>query len=195
MDLIGPDLALDLLNTGAGVHHASVDPLDGGPRLRTWLLEAGLLDGAVRVEEMRSPPVTRLVGEEARRLRDAVAHLFEAHRNGSTAPEQAIYAVNRVLAAGTLSAALRFPEGGLAWSEAEAPVRPLALLAPVARSAAHVVTHVEPARLRRCAAGDCASWFVDASKGGRRRWCSMARCGNRAKAARHRRKEKERADG
>ena len=68
-----------------------------------------------------------------------------------------------------------------------------ALLAPIARSAAHVVTDVEPARLRLCAAADCETWFIDTSKGGRRRWCSMARCGNRTKAARHRRRTRGRA--
>jgi predicted RNA-binding Zn ribbon-like protein len=30
--------------------------------------------------------------------------------------------------------------------------------------------------------------FLDTTKNGRRRWCDMATCGNRAKAARHRAK-------
>ncbi len=40
-------------------------------------------------------------------------------------------------------------------------------------------------RIRSCAHDDCVLWFLDTSKGGRRRWCSMERCGNRAKARRH----------
>ena len=40
-------------------------------------------------------------------------------------------------------------------------------------------------RTRCCAHPDCMRWFVDTSKSGRRRWCSMERCGNRAKAQRH----------
>jgi predicted RNA-binding Zn ribbon-like protein len=43
-----------------------------------------------------------------------------------------------------------------------------------------------PTRLSRCAAPDCGLVFYDASRGGTRRWCSMQRCGNRAKVRAHR---------
>jgi predicted RNA-binding Zn ribbon-like protein len=42
-----------------------------------------------------------------------------------------------------------------------------------------------PDRIRRCAGHGCVLHFYDASRGGRRQWCSMAACGNRAKARRH----------
>ena len=42
-----------------------------------------------------------------------------------------------------------------------------------------------PDRIRRCANHQCVLHFYDASRGGRRQWCSMAACGNRAKARRH----------
>ena len=42
-----------------------------------------------------------------------------------------------------------------------------------------------PERLRVCEHADCVLWFLDTSKAGRRRWCSMESCGNRAKAKRH----------
>ncbi len=42
-----------------------------------------------------------------------------------------------------------------------------------------------PDRIRRCGHPDCVLYFFDTSKNGTRRWCSMAGCGNRAKAARH----------
>jgi predicted RNA-binding Zn ribbon-like protein len=42
------------------------------------------------------------------------------------------------------------------------------------------------ARVRACAAEDCDIVFVDESRSGNRRWCSMARCGNRAKVRAHR---------
>jgi len=40
-------------------------------------------------------------------------------------------------------------------------------------------------RLKLCEGHDCAWLFLDTSKNGRRRWCSMATCGNSAKARRH----------
>jgi len=47
------------------------------------------------------------------------------------------------------------------------------------------VAEEHPDRLRSCSDGHCTLWFVDTSRSGRRRWCSMERCGNRAKARRH----------
>jgi len=41
------------------------------------------------------------------------------------------------------------------------------------------------ARVRQCANPACRFLFLDDSKAGNRRWCSMAACGNRAKAHRH----------
>lgn len=43
-------------------------------------------------------------------------------------------------------------------------------------------------RLRRCAGPDCALLFHDASRPGRRRWCSAERCGNRVNTMAYRRR-------
>ncbi len=40
-------------------------------------------------------------------------------------------------------------------------------------------------RIRGCANPDCLLWFLDTTRPGTRRWCSMAACGNRDKAIRH----------
>lgn len=63
-------------------------------------------------------------------------------------------------------------EGGLDW-----------LLAAVARSAAELVAEGPKARLRLCANPLCGLFFYDKSRTHRRRWCSMAICGNRSKVA------------
>jgi predicted RNA-binding Zn ribbon-like protein len=63
-------------------------------------------------------------------------------------------------------------EGGLDW-----------LLAAVARSGAEIIAEGARARLRHCANPDCGLLFYDNSRTRRRRWCSMAVCGNRSKVA------------
>ncbi len=63
-------------------------------------------------------------------------------------------------------------EGGLDW-----------LLAAVARSGAEIVAEGTRARLRLCANPHCGLFFYDNSRTRRRRWCSMAVCGNRSKVA------------
>jgi predicted RNA-binding Zn ribbon-like protein len=62
------------------------------------------------------------------------------------------------------------------------------LLIPVVESAADALILGELPRVRRCADQRCGRVFQDETKNGRRRWCDMATCGNRAKAARHRMK-------
>lgn len=59
-------------------------------------------------------------------------------------------------------------------------------LAHIAREAISLFTGPMGARVRECVAEDCGLLFVDASRPGRRRWCSMARCGNIAKTRTYR---------
>jgi predicted RNA-binding Zn ribbon-like protein len=65
------------------------------------------------------------------------------------------------------------------------------LLSFVARDAIYVLGGPPAARLKRCEGSRCSLVFVDTSRSGRRRWCSMDRCGNRSKVAAHRRRRKE----
>src|SRR5216683_4989202 len=69
-------------------------------------------------------------------------------------------------------------EGGLDW-----------LLAAVARSGAEIIAEGARARLRLCANPHCGLFFYDNSRTRRRRWCSMAVCGNRSKVAAFARKQ------
>ena len=52
------------------------------------------------------------------------------------------------------------------------------------------LTGGHPERIRICDNDRCRWVFYDTSRTGRRRWCDMATCGNRAKAARHRARAK-----
>ena len=58
-------------------------------------------------------------------------------------------------------------------------------LSRVAREAVSMFG-TEASQLRQCAARDCALVYLDTSRSGNRRWCSMQRCGNRAKVRAHR---------
>ena len=57
------------------------------------------------------------------------------------------------------------------------------LLAAIARSAAELIAESRNENLKRCANPDCLILFYDDSRTHRRRWCSMALCGNRSKVA------------
>lgn len=64
-----------------------------------------------------------------------------------------------------------------------------AALATIARDAVDLFGGPLAARIRVCSAENCGLLFVDASRPGRRRWCSMEVCGNRAKIRGHRGRE------
>jgi hypothetical protein len=100
---------------------------------------------------------------------------------GSTSHPADVAAVNEAAAHPPLVRALR-PEGGTA---VVAPTA-AAALATLARDAVDLFGGPLAHRTRICAADNCGLLFVDTSRPGQRRWCSMERCGNRAKIRTHR---------
>jgi len=64
------------------------------------------------------------------------------------------------------------------------------LLLPIAQSMSDLICQIEFVRIKNCEGPTCTMWFNDVSKNHTRRWCSMAVCGNRAKAAAYRAKKK-----
>lgn len=159
---------MDLLNTtwvDAGGRH---DLLANLPGLHTWLHVHGL-DRAPLAELTRA----RLV-----QAREALrGHVAGEAAGADPAAEQ----LNAVLARGALARALT----------EEGPVTRVVVDDPADLPAWTAVEDYlgllarDPARIRRCDGHGCVLHFYDASRRGDRRWCSMAGCGNRAKAARH----------
>jgi predicted RNA-binding Zn ribbon-like protein len=74
-------------------------------------------------------------------------------------------------------------DDGRAW---RLPITGGQLAAAVARDAVEALTRPVADRIRMCAADNCYLIYLDTSRPGRRRWCSMERCGNRAKVRGHR---------
>lgn len=181
-------LALDLLNTLRGHGSVMADDLASPGSLRSWLRARRLTDAMGNSGEGWSPASVRILLTETRRLRDEVSTLVEAHRSGGRLPAPAIFGVNRVLAASRRSSSLVVDADATRLAELETGESPLTVLAPIARAAADLIVTGDPARIRRCDSEACSRWFLDTSKGGRRKWCSMTTCGNRAKAAAHRRR-------
>ena len=58
-------------------------------------------------------------------------------------------------------------------------------LSTIARDAVDLFGDVNADRIRECS-GDCGIVYLDTSRAATRRWCSMQRCGNRAKVRAHR---------
>ena len=114
----------------------------------------------------------------------------EAHGRCETVPPRVLYALNRVLEASRSTVQLVHDGERLTLVKLGTAPDSLAALSPIALAAATLLTEADRRRIRQCGSQRCVLWFLDTSKNGRRRWCSMATCGNRAKAARHYQKQK-----
>jgi predicted RNA-binding Zn ribbon-like protein len=120
---------------------------------------------------------------KARRLHAALRFAFSAVLRGEPMPRGVAEAINEILRITEghdelVSEGSRWHiefvarENGLDW-----------LLAAVARSGAEILVEAPAAPLRVCSNPGCGLFFYDTSRTHRRRWCSMARCGNRHKVA------------
>jgi predicted RNA-binding Zn ribbon-like protein len=114
-------------------------------------------------------------------VRAEIVRIASAVAGGPTPRPADVAVINEVAAHPPLVPALR-PGGG---TTVVAPTV-AAALATVARDAVDLFGGPLAGRVRMCAADDCGLLFVDTSRPGRRRWCSMERCGNRAKIRTHR---------
>lgn len=158
---------------GRGAVERLRDPSD----LSRWFREAGMTEHQLAVSK----------GElaAARALREAVHRIAAAVRE-ATAPEKADLDLLNHWTARPL------PGAGLTLDGDGTP-RPLppaldtpGLLGLLARDAADLLGGPLSGRIRECAAADCTLLFVDESRAGARRWCSMDACGARVKMAEYR---------
>jgi predicted RNA-binding Zn ribbon-like protein len=168
---IAGELALDFANTVyRRTPELGPDLLDSTDALARWFEHAGLLPANATRDET--------VLEEARELRRVLWEIFEAQRDGHSLPVDALAAL--------LDLAGRGLGPGLAVTADGAPV-PLTVGGAVAAIALRGVALAlrPPSRpVRTC--DRCGWFFLDTSRAGRRRWCSMKTCGNQAKVSRHR---------
>lgn len=174
-------LGLDFVNTVVPVRTGPVDLLHHPDTFLWWMGEA--MPPTLQALVPGDPSGRRLLTREARHLRDALIALFRTVADDSESlPPAAAATLDRALQASVI----RYARAGVTVERHFDGAHPLAVLTPIALSAFDFATSARPDRLRPCAADGCQRWFLDTSKSGRRRWCSMERCGNRAKAERYR---------
>lgn len=167
----------------------SIDALFG------WLAGAGGLGTAaterLAAQARRRPRLAAAVLADAVALREAIHRIFSARAGGTPVDDADVARLNRALAEAPARGRLVRRDGSFGWRIARLQLAAPSLLAPVLWSAADLLVVGRSVRLRRCANDECLWLFLDATKGGTRRWCDMASCGNRAKARRHYRRSKQ----
>ncbi|GAB0104073.1 CGNR zinc finger domain-containing protein [Nocardia sp. JMUB6875] len=164
---VSGNLALNFIGTRQERRTTGIELLTGDAELGEWVVAAGILDTAPDCTGALAP---------ALRLREAAWRIMLATLNGEPAadadrrllnrhahdapPELTLRADGTVQRSGTVEAAL----------------------AAVARSAIELLGGPDRERLKECGRDACTRLYLDTSRGGSRRWCDMAVCGNRAKS-------------
>lgn len=168
--LTGEPLPLDLVNTWWLGSAGPVDLFDARGGVAAWLAEHDL-----EVSEDAEGPL--------RRTRDALRALLDDPDDATAGA-----ALDDVLERGRVRWGWRDGHGTTEVEVAEE------WRAAWAAAVAYVdLVEAKPERVRRCAGRDCVLVFLDTSRNGRRRWCSMETCGARAKAADYYRRRTGRA--
>jgi predicted RNA-binding Zn ribbon-like protein len=187
-DLVGGHVAIDLANTVTARNATPVDWLDRYSAALDWVALTGHFDDGALAELRRTDAEDPVAGDLAlqrlRRLRETVHDVLEVTILDEPAPERladfeaqwkdAVAHTRVGLSAGHVGLELDVETSRLDYVRHELALRAFELLEAVPLS-----------RTRICAGSACGWIFIDSSKGGRRRWCDMATCGNAAKSRRH----------
>ncbi len=182
---------MDFVNSTAALGSVRIELLRDGASYLTWLVLAGLIscaDTSIIRERFDTAELNDVAAEAVATrewLRPIIA-AWSTHEAGCI-PAEVAQRLNATLEPDRRYLQLR--EGGdgiLAlhqhrhWTEASQ------LLIPPVAAAAELLAGSDRHLVRQCEGMDCTMWFYDRTKAHRRRWCSMALCGNRAKARNHR---------
>jgi predicted RNA-binding Zn ribbon-like protein len=174
---IAGDVALDFANTVyRRTPELGADLLDSVDALTAWLDRADLLEARDGVDDVFGDTEAALC--EARALRGLFWAIFDAQSDGRELPGDAL--------ADLLDAARRGigSDISLGSDGSATPLTARGAFTVLALHGLKLALSPPPRPVRAC--DRCGWFFIDTSRGRRRRWCSMKTCGNQAKAARYR---------
>ena len=180
------DDTFDFLNTIELESGSLVDRFESFDDAATWLIERGVCHSGRGPAALRPSDVDDDAAlARVRTVRAALRDVAHAVSHGRPANSESLAEVNRAIAARERIELVRSPDGvSVGHSHVGDPLDDA--LARLADPLVHEVGAGRADRIRVCANDTCRWVFFDESRGGQRRWCDMASCGNRAKAARHR---------
>lgn len=179
--MLGDHLAMDLLNTEAR---------NDGKAIEFWNSDDDVLQWLARYDiTLAAEGKTFAAGElltQAKALRSLARQLISAFKEERPLE---IGELNQYLRAfDTAPHLARDAEGKLKLSRISHSNGIGTLLGPVAQAIAELLVEGKVDLVKRCEHPDCILWFYDRTKAHKRRWCSMAICGNRYKAAQFRKR-------
>ncbi|MBC7872042.1 MAG: ABATE domain-containing protein [Chitinophagaceae bacterium] len=194
-NFIGGNLCLDFANTVGGLPPDSIsqERLTSYPHLVAWSQQANLTsesEAHVLLHKAENAQVEAIaILERARALREALYGIFAAVARGTQPTGSDLDWLNRELERGMAGARVIVTSDGFGWEWRKDEGAFDQMLAPVARSAATLLTSTERQFVRECANEQCQWLFVDTTKNHRRQWCSTTGCGNVMRVRKYRERQ------
>ena len=196
---VGGDLSVDFVNTVDWSDRGLLEErLTDYDRLLEWAEDAEIVSamqaGRLRARAARVPREAQQALAAAYHVRWVLRCLLESLIVGKRASD-ALNEFNALLLDVYQRLVLAWPREGsarardaagpaLQWEWRDMDERLEAVLWPVVRAAAALLTSGDAAKLRICGGPDCGWMYVDRSRNGLRRWCEMSVCGTREKSRR-----------
>jgi predicted RNA-binding Zn ribbon-like protein len=181
---VGNHLALDLLNTRPVLAEGPRELLPNVDALVRWLVASGLLmrqKGKALARKWRGLSQATVFLRELLKFRERLRAIVVRQEAGFSVSTAFIAELNSLLKQYPSRIALQRKGEKLDLDAAFETEKPNDVWAPIATAVAELLSNLPPARLRKCEA--CVVHFLDTSKKGSRRWCSMNICGNKIKVA------------
>jgi predicted RNA-binding Zn ribbon-like protein len=183
---------LDFLNTRPVLENGPTELLPDVGALERWLIASGMASSPKLKAQVRgwrhsvhAAAFLKELIHFRERLREAVLRI-----EGSRSPaEDFIEEVNSRLQRYPLQTKLRKESGKLLRDVHFAPRKPADFWGPIIDAAADLLSEPNTSRIRKCES--CVVHFLDTSKKGSRRWCSMNICGNKLKVAAYQRRKRD----
>jgi predicted RNA-binding Zn ribbon-like protein len=189
---VGNHLALNFLNTKPHLDDGPREFLPDAAAFERWLGAAGVFMSARTRSAMRAwgktPRAARFM-KELRQFRERLRTAVLRIESGALPAKSFLEEVNGLLT--------RYPRQSALVNESSLVVRkyffeprdPEAFWALIAEAVVSLFADTDHSRMRKCPL--CVVHFLDTSKKGSRRWCSMNICGNKVKVARYQRRKRK----
>jgi len=183
---VSGNLSLDFINTQIVENNAPKDLLTDFNKFVVWAATANLLEKSKTeklIADWDSKKEIKDVFGQVINFRRILREMFTDLAKGKVVNKISIEAINEEIKNQSGTIEIRKTDTGFEKIFRAAFQEPRQLLSPIAESAADLLCYGNPAYIKKCESSECVLYFYDTTKNHSRRWCSMAGCGNRAKAA------------
>jgi len=188
---VGNHLTINFLNTRPVLEDGPRELLPNAEAFGRWLTAAGLVaSGRAKIAPpawLRTPSAARFM-QALREFREHLRAAVLAIESGSLPNDSFVQEVNQLLTLHPRKSVLVREGGQLVRKYPFEPDEPEAFWALLAEAVASLLAETDHSRVRKCEA--CVVHFLDISKKGSRRWCSMNICGNKVKVATYQRRKR-----